>query len=296
MAPAPPLIHRVNPTPVTVAPQHLIVLSEEDPVARAVGERFGTLPAVGEPVDGAPIRGLTETTHVLRRPGRHIFDNDFDQKLPRPYRSGSVPAIFPSIHRSESGVRCLTVHPIGNPGHEAAFGGRPRTLVPTSPRLMAQLLRSLSGEAHALGLRATFESTHHGPALGIPAMFVEIGWGEPSAIPAEAIEALARLLRRLPEEAEDRIAVGIGGGHYAPHFTELVLKRRWAFGHLLSRHTLSHLDPTVLEQAWSGTPGASGWLLARAADWPTAPFGTFGRRLKDTEAPDRAAGEMLPQG
>ena len=49
-------------------------------------------------------------------------------------------AIFVSRHRSKTGEPTLTTHPIGNFA-EAKFGGRPKTLVKSSPKLMTHLLR-----------------------------------------------------------------------------------------------------------------------------------------------------------
>ena len=47
-------------------------------------------------------------------------------------------------------------------------------------------------------------------------MFVEIGFAEDVAPPSDAVEVLARILLDLEEEGRDQVAVGIGGGHYAP--------------------------------------------------------------------------------
>jgi D-tyrosyl-tRNA(Tyr) deacylase len=268
--------------------RYLVILSDPDPVAQAVRERWGPGAVVGEHVDGAPIRSVGEGVASLRRPGRHVLDDALDARLPPEFRAARVPLVFPSIHRSERGPLCLTVHPLGNWGDRAEVGGAPRRLVPSAPRLMTAALRALTEGAEKLGLGATYESTHHGPSLDLPAFFAEIGGGpNPDVPPAAAADLLAEALRDLVEDPADRIALGVGGGHYVPHFTELALERRWAFGHLLPRHTLPSLGAAMARAAWEATPGAEGIVFARAADAELPVWEGIGPRRKDTEAPRR---------
>ncbi|MCI4365606.1 MAG: D-aminoacyl-tRNA deacylase [Thermoplasmata archaeon] len=272
-------------TPSTI--RYLVVVSEEDPVATAVARQWGSRPATGDHLDGAAIRTLSDQALLVHRPGFHIHDDLFDQRLPAQLRRGGVTLVFPSVHRSESNIPTLTVHPIGNPGDAAEVGGRPRTLVPTDPRLMASALRALSARSKEAGMTATFEATHHGPAVELPAMFVEIGFGEDAVPPASAVRILADTIPTLELDGEDRIAMAIGGGHYAPHFTDLVLKRRWAFGHILSRHALASLDRETARRAYELTVGAEGWLAARVDDAGHSALTGVGVRLRDSDAPPR---------
>lgn len=270
-----------------VAGEYLVVVSEQDPVALRVAERWGTPTAVGLHVDGASVRRLGPTALLLRRPGLHVHDERLDERLPAELRAAGVTLVFPSIHRSEQNIHCLTVHPLGNLGPAAAVGGRPRTVDPTDPRRMAATLRALAGESRPLGLPATFETTHHGPELGLPAFFVEIGFGSDPAPPDGAVELLARIIPEIAPDADDRIAMGVGGGHYAPHFTELVLKRRWSFGHLLSRHALAEADLLTARSAFERTPGAEGLVLVRAEDARHPSLAGLAPRLRDADAPPR---------
>jgi D-tyrosyl-tRNA(Tyr) deacylase len=266
----------------------LIVLSEEDPVAQSVGEIWGTLPATGSHLEGSPIRELGVERLTLRRRARHVEDDRLDALLRSEFGERELSVVFPSIHRSRSGPRCFTVHPLGNPGPEADAGGSPGVLTPADARGMTGLLRRLHEVARPLDLPVTFEATHHGPTLSYPAFFAEIGGGgtadRPS--PAEA-KVLADSLRSFLPSEDDRIVIGAGGGHYAPHFTDLGIKRRWAFGHLLSDHALEGRTVALLESAVSATPGCEGVLFARTRD--AERFGTARtvRRLRETEAPTR---------
>lgn len=266
----------------------LFVLSDLDPVARGVAERWGTPPATGTHVGGAAVRELAPGRLVLRRAVRHIEDRSLSGELRVALRDSDPTVVFPSIHWSEGGSLCFTVHPLGNPSPRAEVGGEPERLTPTDPPLMAAALRGLDEIAGRFGLPATLEATHHGPLLDRPALFVEIGGGPTSESPQSAhVAALTEVLGELAPSVGDRVAVGVGGGHYAPHFTELTLSRRWAFGHLLSRHVLDGLPRSVAEAAVAGTPGCEGAIFARAADASGPEWSGLVRRLRDAEAPRR---------
>lgn len=269
----------------------VVVLSEVDPVARAVGAEWGTLPAADGHVEGTPIRRLSPEVLVLRRPGPHIHDELLDSRLPSALRVSRPTLVFPSIHRSERNIHSLTVHPLGNPGPVARLGGRPRTLVPTDPLRMVSTLRLLQEGVPALGLTATYESTHHGPELGVPAFFVEIGYGELPEPPPEAVRLLRDVLPRIDRALGDRVAMGAGGGHYAPHFTDLSRTRRWAFGHILSRHALEEVDRSSAADAFGKTAGAEGIVYARSQDAQHAALAGLGPRLRDQDAPERRPNE-----
>lgn len=268
--------------------RYLVVAASTDPVARAVLSAWGTPPSTGEYVEGAAIRELAPGVGLLQRPTAHIYDNDLDALLPSSWRTPSVPLVFPSVHRSDSGRPSLTVHPIGNPGPNADVGGRPRTLVPTAPRLMTDALRRLPEAAYGLDYSVSFEATHHGPALSVPAFFVEIGSGDGSPPPPPLTSAFAGLLVALEEDSRDRVVLGVGGGHYAPHFTDLALRRRWAFGHILSRHALELMDEEMIRSARAGTPEAEGFLPHRAQDGERPLLEAASPRLNETEAELRA--------
>ena len=198
--------------------------------------------------------------------------------------------VFPSIHRSERNVPCLTVHPLGNPGPMAEVGGRPGAFTPADARLMADALRRLEERSPEAELPVTFEATHHGPELDLPAMFVEIGYGELEAPPEAAVAVLAEVLPTLERSATDRVALAVGGGHYAPHFSDLTKRRRWAFGHLLSRHALDVIDRPTARRAYEATREADGFVAARAEDAQRPCLEGLGVRRRDSEAPPGGEG------
>jgi D-tyrosyl-tRNA(Tyr) deacylase len=267
----------------------LLVVSEADPVARAVAARWGALAATGDHVDGVPVRELPTGALVLHRPSLHIHDELLDRRLPANLRGPGRVLVFPSIHRSESQIACLTVHPLGNPGAEAEVGGRPRSLVPADAPRMADALRRLAERKSEVGLSTTYEATHHGPELELPAFFVEIGYGDLPGPPDAAVRALAETLPLLEPSVGDRVALAVGGGHYAPHFTDLTLRRGWAFGHILSRHALASIDGPTARRAYSATLGAEGVVAARVEDLGLPALEGVGPRLRDRDAPPRGA-------
>ncbi len=267
--------------------RYLLIISEADPVAPRVAERWGVATSEGEFVDGAPIRRLSEDALLLKRAPLHIHDERLDARLPAPLRERPITLVFPSVHRSEQNVECLTVHPLGNPGIEAEVGGRSASWVPSDPELMVGALRTLAESAPSVGLTATYEATHHGPYLEVPAFFAEIGYGAAPVPPEPAVRVLADVLAELPAEAGDRVALAVGGGHYAPHFTDLALRRRWAFGHLISRHALEGLTAESARTARAAVPGSEGIVFARAEDARLSIWEGVGSRLREQDAPRR---------
>lgn len=268
--------------------EYVIVLSAEDPVARAVGERWGTPPVVSQSPDSGPLRRLRSTVGLLRRSGLHIHDDGV--AVPPESPGGPPPTlVFPSVHRSATARPTLTVHPLGNPGPTAEVGGIPGRLVTVDARRMTDALRRVADVADRLAWAASFEATHHGPAVAQPAFFVEIGAPDFAHPPADAVSGFADLLPELAGDPRDRVAIGLGGGHYAPHFTELARERRWAFGHLLPRHALELGGAGLVRSALAATPGAEGILYHRAQDAEAATWSSIAPRLRDKEVPERAA-------
>ena len=273
---APPHVPRLD---------YLVILSEADPVARAVDAQLGSRPSLGITVDGAPLRLLGERAATLRRATLHIEDDEVDRRLPAESRAG-LTIVFPSIHQSAAGQHALTVHPLGNPTPAAEVGGRPARLVPAAPRLMAAMLRRLADRGERIGWPASYEATHHGPYLTTPAFFAEIGFGDSTRPPAETVELLTDSLRDLAGDPLDRIVLGLGGGHYAPHFTELALERRVAFAHVFSRHVLAELETSTLVAARDETAGVEGIVYARAAD-AEPKWLSVAPRIRDSELVSR---------
>lgn len=185
-------------------------------------------------------------------------------------------AIFISRHTSKTGTPTLTTHPIGNYG-DAQFGGRQRTLVNSSPHLMTQLLRLLKKNAKQAQLyhKVCFEVTHHGPYLDIPTLFIEIGSREEEWKKIEPAQVVSQSLLELLEQHQHEkdlldntpILLGIGGGHYAPRFTDVAFEKNVAFGHMIPTYQIDagNIDEEMFEQALNKTPNVQGIYFHKKA-------------------------------
>ncbi|MCE5297100.1 MAG: D-aminoacyl-tRNA deacylase [Euryarchaeota archaeon] len=161
----------------------------------------------------------------------HLSADDVDKDLTSSTGIEIEEIVFLSKHKAASGIRTLTVHPIGNYG-KAEFGGREGELVKSSPSTMTGLLRGLATNSAGLPFKVSYEVTHHGPWLSTPSVFIEIGSGEGDWGHEGAAAAIAKSILEL-QRAEGPVVVGIGGGHYAPRFTEISFSRKVAFGHMI---------------------------------------------------------------
>ena len=198
-----------------------------------------------------------------------IYHENIDKEIQNQLNITPKQVIFISRHTSKMAQPSLTVHPIGN-YKDASFGGKQQTLVPCSPHLMTALLRLINNNLKETTLKyqVCFEVTHHGPYLETPTLFVEVGsteneWNNPQ--PAKIIaKSLIELLKkyRYEENFSDEIPVlvGVGGGHYAPRFTDVVFEKNAAFGHMIPLYQLDgeHINYEIFEKALQKTPNAKG--------------------------------------
>lgn len=156
-------------------------------------------------------------------------------------------ALFMSMHSSERGIAAFTVHPEGNWGDDARFGGKPKTLSRASPSNMLSMLKAVYKKHDQL--QVTYEATHHGPLLNAPSFFVEVGGTRQARDSKELAETLASAIADFltADKAEyGKVAIGIGGTHYPGKFTRLALDGKYAFAHMMPKYNI-HTD--MLKQA-----------------------------------------------
>lgn len=183
-----------------------------------------------------------------------LFRNGLDAEIKESLGIDFDVMIFASRHRSESGLRSLTVHPLGN-YDKAEYGGHPRKLVPTSPDIMTLALRLLRNKSAGLDFSVSFEVTHHGPYVDMPAFNIEIGSEERAWMEEPPAEAIASVIMSVEEEKLPTV-IGVGGGHYAPRITDVALEKRVSFGHMVPNYALDCLDVAMLRQVIDLTPNA----------------------------------------
>lgn len=205
-------------------------------------------------LEGAPVHWKGELA-MITVPRLHLYCDNIDLEAGKALGHRPSEVVFLSRHKAASGQRSLTVHPIGNWG-AAEYGGRERTLVPAAPNLMTSLLRQLKKDAAGLDFEVTFEVTHHGPYLETPTLFIEIGSSEATWGSIDAANAIARALQSV-SVAPYPAAMGIGGGHYAPRFTEASLSKKVSMGHMLPNYAIDLSDMADLgEKVRMGMEGS----------------------------------------
>jgi D-aminoacyl-tRNA deacylase len=204
---------------------------------------------------GPDVRLVTTAQHHIHAEG---LDGQLSAAGIRPDR-----IVFLSKHKSESGRPTLTAHPLGN-YRDAALGGRPRTLTPVHAPDFTHMLRCLDGARRRQGFPAevSYEVTHHGPYLDVPAFFVELGsseaqWADPVG-QAVLADAVTEFLGSRPGPYPT--VIGLGGGHYGPRFTEAALTKEVHFAHLLpTYHAEPMEDPLpIVRELKRACPGAVG--------------------------------------
>jgi D-aminoacyl-tRNA deacylase len=163
--------------------------------------------------------------------------------------------LFASRHRSEARKPSLLVHCTGNWTEEAQLGGRPYELAVAPASAMKGALQELSKQKRERRLddyEVTMECSHHGPtSMSTPLMFVEIGSDEEHWSDRLSGEALASTLYKVARNTRRfKAAVGIGGPHYAPNFTKVVLSSpEIAVGHIIPNYVLQGLKKEMLRMA-----------------------------------------------
>jgi D-aminoacyl-tRNA deacylase len=213
---------------------------------------------------------------IVTIPDKKIRHEDIDIEIHDQLSLEPRLAIFLSRHRSKMEEPSLTVHPIGNYA-EAEFGGKPRTLVLAAPRMMTHLLRLIKKnlEGTTLPYKVCFEVTHHGPYLQIPTFFAEVGstetqWRQPEPAAVIAQSLLELFHDHLYEDEYPHttpVVLGIGGGHYAPRFTEVAFQKNVAFGHMIASYHIDAgtIDWEMLDQSLRTTPDVHGVYLHKKA-------------------------------
>ncbi len=239
---------------------HLIVTSAEDVASMNIRSR---LLEMADWKESGEFEGSAVLTHgnyqmILIKDihlHREYLDRDVENVLGKRYDT----FVFASRHRSESGLRTLTVHALGNYGN-ADFGGQPGKLVLTNPRLGTQALLLLRRYGDGLGFGISFEASHHGPYLETPTFFIEIGSGPDAWPEPEPAKAIARAILDLEKEditGDDSIGIGFGGGHYAPRHTDVAERMKISMGHIVPDHAIGRVDGPMLDQIIEKTPGVS---------------------------------------
>lgn len=230
----------------------LVVASAKDVASMNIRDRMleaGRFEEVGT-FDGHPMHA-GGGGHLITISDEPLYRNNIDSEFYSKMGEKPVGVVYLSRHSAQSGLRSLTVHPIGNFSH-ARYGGYFRQLVHCFPGAMTHALRRLDALAREAGLphKVSLEVTHHGPYLNTPTFFIEIGSDESAWPDRRAAEVVARVVLGLETACEGggTVLIGVGGGHYAPRHTEVALRKSVCYGHVLPSHAIPSLGERSLEE------------------------------------------------
>ena len=188
--------------------------------------------------DGKNVFHEFDDNIIMTIPELHIHAENIDIEAEK-FGIHADEVIFMSRHKAASAIPTLTVHPIGN-YNNADFGGKNGTLVKASPASMTDALRTMS-KMDTNEFQVSFEVTHHGPYLEKPTFFIEIGSDETMWGNVRAAEMLAHTILSINGNDYPNV-IGIGGGHYAPRFTEISNSYEVNFGHMFPGYAFNGLD------------------------------------------------------
>ena len=160
--------------------------------------------------------------------------------------------IFASRHSSKDERKIFSVHVSGNIG-TADYGGKPYSLAKPDPFTMKNYVLALKEKLHRKPeFQFTMEVTHHGPSeISTPSAFYEIGSTEEEWRDEEAAKIVAEsIFEAIGDKRNDwHVAVGVGGTHYAPRQTEIILSTSFTFGHNFAKYTFPHLTEDFIRKA-----------------------------------------------
>ncbi|MBC7081244.1 MAG: transposase [Thermoplasmatales archaeon] len=180
----------------------------------------------------------------------HIYHDNIDKEIEeKGYRVDTI--IFASRHSSSQNKKTLSVHAIGNFGN-AEYGGKNGEIIKCNPFLMLNAIKTLK-EKNLESYEVCYEATHHGPYLEKPSFFIEIGSTRKEWNDEKACQAVAEAILEFSEAKEEAFsAIGIGGGHYAPRFSEIAIEKNVAFGHIAPKYV--KINDEILFKMKDATP------------------------------------------
>ena len=190
----------------------------------------------------------------------HIMADDIDMEYEKSTGITIEGVLILSRHVSSSRIPAMTLHSIGIPGalpYGAAgpSGGKNGILVPPNP-LFAPLFRTMYKFARERKLDEEFdltlETTHHGPILNKPTLYIEIGSTEDEWNRADVADCWAASLSHVLGMSDDSdpyvdnnldVMIGFGGGHYAPRHKAIILNSNVNLGHVIANYSLTFDGP-----------------------------------------------------
>ncbi len=206
------------------------------------------MPVVFYTSRNAASRNIADEFFSLCPKGVEIIDTKAESVLELPDIESDY-AVVLSPHRSRTAGKMITAHFPGNWG-TAEMGGKDRTLNIAYASRIKEFIKSAARLAEGSGWPVCMEADHHGPTPVKPIIFVEIGSSENEWASREAAGIVAKATAdMLKSTATYESVFGVGGGHYAKEFTQLMLKSGLAVGHILPKYSIDGIDYGLFLQA-----------------------------------------------
>lgn len=229
---------------------HLIVCSNKDEASQNIKSH---LVEILKPEE----KGLSECTFydagnigIAEVGERLIYTDGLDTKLKKEIEFEEI--LFASRHSSKDERKIFSAHVSGNV-NTADFGGVPYSLAAPAPVRIKNYVLALSQKLERKPeFYFTMEVTHHGPSdINTPCAFYEIGSTEDEWNDEEAGRIVAESMVESINDGRNSwdVAVGVGGTHYAPRQTEIMLETTFTFGHNFAKYTFEGLNEEIIEEA-----------------------------------------------
>lgn len=211
------------------------------------------MPAIAYTSRNLASKNIAEVLHSFCPRGVEIVDERTESVLDiQPLESDYT--IVLSSHKSKTAQKLITAHHPGNWG-AADMGGEARTLNIACGSRIKDFIKKANEEKNRRKMddwSVVMEVDHHGPTPRPqrPLIFVEIGSTESEWRDRSAAEVVAEgVVAMISNSKEYESVFGVGGGHYAKEFTEILLKTEYAVGHILPKYKIDEVDEDVLKQA-----------------------------------------------
>ena len=228
----------------------LIVCSTQDTASTNIRNALLTLGDFDTRKVGEYTFHLSEKVSIVEIDERLIYADHLDVKLLKYIEFEEL--LFASRHSSKDRRKIFTVHATGNVA-SADYGGKPYSLAKPSPLTMKNYVLAMKSRIDRKPeFEFTMEVTHHGPSeISKPSAFYEIGSTENEWKDEEAAFLVAECLLEAVRDNRKgwQIAVGVGGTHYAPRQTEIMLETTFTFGHNFAKYTFDGLNTDILTKA-----------------------------------------------
>lgn len=190
-----------------------------------------------------------------------VYCDNLDKKIAADF------FIFATKHQSKSQIKTFSVHVPGNWSESCDLGGKPNTLNIAPGSLMKEMFIELNNQGKKLSdFEITLETTHHGPFLEKPVMFIEIGSSIEEWQNLEAGKIIAKtIMNVLKKDIKNyETCLGLGGSHYPHSFNKFLLRTEYALANICPKYMLDSFNEEMLEK---GIKNAVEKIEKVAVDW-----------------------------